>query len=69
MKGLSNQQQAFLMVLVFVLPPIITWSALGFPTGRAELGILASAILSGVLAFVKEILGGKDSTLREEPNA
>lgn len=58
MKGLSNQQQAFLMVLVFVLPPIITWCALGFPTGRAELGILMSAILSGILAFVKEILGG-----------
>lgn len=46
------------MLLVFVFPPLITWSALGFPTGRAELGILASSMLSGILVFIKEILGG-----------
>lgn len=47
------------MLLVFILPSLITWSALGFPTGRAELGILASAMLSGVLVFIKELLGGR----------
>ena len=59
MKGLSDQQQAILMLLVFILPPIIAWAALGMPTDKASLGILLSAILSGVLALVKELLGGK----------
>ena len=61
MKSLSDSQQAILMFLVFVLPSLITWTALGFPTDRASLGILSSAILSGTLAFIKELLG-----IREE---
>ena len=67
MKGLNDIQQALLMLLVFVLPPVITWTALGFPTGRAELGILASAVLSGILVFIKEILGWKGK--EEQPPA
>lgn len=59
MEGLTNWQQALLMLAVFILPALITWTALGFPVGRAELGILASALLSGVLVFIKELLGGK----------
>ena len=59
MKGLSDRGQALLMLLVFVLPPVIAWAALGMPTDRASLGILLSAVLSGVLALVKELLGGK----------
>jgi hypothetical protein len=68
LEGLTNRQQALLMLLVFILPSLITWSALGFPTGRAELGILASAILSGILAFVKELLGGRPPPEKEEPH-
>lgn len=58
MGKLSDGQQAFLMLLVFILPPLATWMALGFPTDRISLGILGSAIVSGILAFVKELLGG-----------
>lgn len=66
MTGLTDQQQALLMLFVFTLPPVITWTAMGFPVGRAELGILASSILSGVLAFVKELLGGRPPASKEE---
>jgi hypothetical protein len=45
------------MLFVFILPPFITWTALGFPTDRTSLGILASAFLSGILAYIKEMLG------------
>ena len=58
MHRLSDREQAILMLLVFILPPIITWAALGMPTDRASLGILVSAVLSGILVFVKELLGG-----------
>lgn len=58
MHRLSDREQAILMLLVFILPPIITWAALGMPTDRASLGILLSAVLSGILVFVKELLGG-----------
>ncbi len=57
-RGLSDKEQAALMMLVFVLPPIITWCGLGMPTDRGSLGLLLSSILSGILVFVKEILGG-----------
>lgn len=60
--GLTNQQQAWIMLAAFLLPPLITWTALGFPTGRSELGILIAAMLSGILAFIKEISGGATST-------
>jgi len=56
---LTDVQQAWLMLIVFVLPSLITWAALGYPTDRASLGILGSAILSGILAFIKELLGWK----------
>ena len=59
MRGLSDREQAVLMCLVFVLPPIITWAGLGMPTDRISLGLLLSSILSGILVFVKEILGGQ----------
>ena len=55
------------MLLVFILPPIITWAALGFPTDRLAIGILVSAILSGVLVFLKEILGGQPPPEEEKP--
>jgi len=59
LRGLSNREQAILMCLVFTLPAIITWTGLGMPTDRVSIGLLISAILSGVLVFLKEILGGQ----------
>jgi len=58
MRGLSDREQALLLMLTFILPPLITWAALGMPTDKVSLGILLSAVLSGILAFVKELLGG-----------
>ena len=42
-----------------VLPPIIAWMGLGFPTDRQALGILGAAIGGAVLAWLKglEIAG------------
>lgn len=65
MAGLTDKQQGLMMLLIFILPPFITWTALGFPTGRAELGILASAFISGILAFTKEVLGWKETVKPE----
>jgi len=59
MGRLTDTQQAIIMFVVFILPPLITWTALAYPTDRVSLGILGSAILSGILAFLKELLGGK----------
>jgi len=56
------------MFLVFVLPSFITWSAMGMPTGRNEVGLLFSSVLSGVLALVKELLGGRPPKEEEEPH-
>ena len=64
-EGLSNRQQALLMLFVFLLPPVITWLAMGFPTDRVTLGILGAAVLSGILAFIKELLGGKSQPPKE----
>jgi len=47
------------MLLVFILPVLITWTANGAPTDRASVTLVASGILSGILAYIKEILGGK----------
>jgi hypothetical protein len=63
MNGLTNRQQAFLMLLVFLLPSFGTWAALGYPTETASLGILGSATISGILAFVKELLGSPTPTI------
>jgi hypothetical protein len=66
MSGLSNGQQALLMFFAFLIPvltSVSTWAALGMPTDRSALGILVSSILggivAGIIAFSKEILGGK----------
>lgn len=56
---LSDTQQALLMFAAFVLPPVATWMGLGFPTGNVELGILGSSMVGGIIAGVKELLGGK----------
>ena len=59
--GLTDKEQAFLMLFVFILPAIGVWAGLGFPTSREALGILASAIISGILVFLKEMLGWSES--------
>lgn len=58
MGKLTDSQQAVLMLLVFILPVLITWTANGAPTDKASLALVVSGILSGILAFIKEILGG-----------
>jgi hypothetical protein len=58
MGRLSDRQQAWLMLLVFILPVLITWSANGMPTDKASVSLVVSGILSGILAYIKEILGG-----------
>jgi len=50
------------MMLLAFLIPLITWCGLGMPTDRISLGILASAILSGMVALIKELIGGKAPT-------
>jgi hypothetical protein len=61
MSGLSNGQQAILMLLVFILPVWVAWTANGSPTDRTSLSLVFSGSLGGILAFIKEILGGKPS--------
>jgi len=49
------------MFVAFLIPPLVTWTALGFPTDKAAIGILVAALLSASFAFIKEILGGQPS--------
>lgn len=58
--GLTDLQQAILMLFVFILPSLIAWCALGMPTDRVAVGLLLANILSGILAFCKEMLGSKN---------
>lgn len=55
--GLSNQQQAYFMLAIFILPAVIAYLSNGAPTDRAALSLLAAAIFSGILAYIKEALG------------
>jgi hypothetical protein len=57
--GLSNTQQALLMLAAFFLPILITWTANGTPTDRTSVSLVISGLLGGFLAFIKEMLGGK----------
>ena len=56
---LTDKQQAFLMFAAFVLTSLATWMGLGYPTGRAELGLLGSSLMGGLIAAIKELLGGQ----------
>jgi hypothetical protein len=47
------------MFAAFVLPPVATWMGLGFPVGNVELGILGSSMVGGIIAGIKELMGGK----------
>lgn len=59
MDGLTDKQQALLMLFVFILVPVGTWAGLGFPLDRTAVGLLASDIIAGVILGIKEALGGK----------
>lgn len=59
--GLTNNQQAIMMAIAFLIP-VGTWAALGFPIDRISLGILASALISSVVATLKEYLGSNPTT-------
>ena len=65
MVKLTDKQQAYFMLLIFILPPFIVWLAEGFPVERATIGILLAGILSGIIAFIKELLGWKPSGTEE----
>ena len=54
---LTNTEQAYLMTSAFVIPPVATWLSLGAPIDNASLALLAAGIVSGAIAFIKEILG------------
>lgn len=56
---LTDKQQAYIMFLVFVIPALVTWTALGMPTDRIAIGLLVSNLLSGTLAALKELAGWK----------
>jgi len=56
---LTDQQQALFMLFIFILPVFAVWAGSGFPLERVELGFLTASVISGVLAFIKELLGWK----------
>lgn len=58
---LSDRSQALMMFLVFILPALTAWAGLGMPTDKTSLGILLAALLSGILAGIKELFGWKPS--------
>jgi len=49
------------MLVAFVLPAVTAWLANGAPTDHTSVSLMTAAILSGVLAFIKEYLGIKVS--------
>lgn len=58
---MKKQQKAWLLLLVFVLTPVMGWTALGFPLDNAALGTMVSSVLAGVIVFAKVILSEDQS--------
>ena len=56
-QGLSDRTQAELMLLAFLLPAVIAWVGLGFPTDKTSIALLGSSLLGGIIAFIKDALG------------
>ena len=54
-------QKAWLLLLVFVLTPVMGWTALGFPTDNVALGAMVTSVLAGVIGFVKVMLDEDES--------
>lgn len=55
--GLTDTQQAILMLVAFVLVPIIAWLSIGAPTTHIALAALCASILAGFVLFIKEYYG------------
>jgi hypothetical protein len=49
---------------VHVIPAIMVWTGLGFPIDKAGIGILATALLTGVFDFIK---GASDESNKDKP--
>jgi len=60
--GLSNRQQALMMMLGVLLGPVAAWAALGFPTDRIAIGFLVSMLIGAAVTAgffgTKELAGG-----------
>ena len=54
---MRKQEKAYLLLLVFVLTPVMGWTALGFPMDNVALGAMVGSILAGVIGFAKLMLG------------
>lgn len=62
---MKRNEKAGLLLLVFVLTPLVGWTALGFPVDNLSLGALASAVLAGVVSFAKVMLS-EDKTSKSK---
>ena len=58
---LTDKQQALVMFLVFVLPAVLIWLGADMPLDRSGISLLAYGIVAGILAFLKELAGWKES--------
>lgn len=52
---------------IAMLPPIIAWLGLGFPTNREALGILGSTLGGAILAALSGLIGGTFAKIRKSP--
>jgi uncharacterized membrane protein YqaE (UPF0057 family) len=55
--GLSNAQQAYLMLAAFLLPSLGAWLTLGAPDTHTAFAMLGASFVSGIIAFIKEYQG------------
>lgn len=58
---LTDRQQAVVMFLVFVLPAVLIWIGEQMPIDRAGISLLLYGVIAGLLAFLKELAGWKES--------
>lgn len=55
------------MFAVFVLPALVAWLTNGAPVDRVSLSLLGAALISGVLAYIKEALGTSSPPIVQTP--
>lgn len=61
MVQLTDREQALVMFLVFVLPAVLIWLGMEMPMDRSGISLLLYGIVAGILAFLKELAGWKES--------
>lgn len=49
----TETKKRLLQLALAILPPIIAWMGLGFPTDRTALAILATALGGAIFAWLK----------------